>query len=244
VNAYTIGDYWLCKGVDESSYPYKPLNPTNIFYDTDERVCFLFVLEYVTTSHNIIIKWYDPEDRLFRTGNDQVPDPRSEGYDYWENYSYYYYLIIKDDDAADLPGQWRVEVYIDDKKEFMENFEIRSTSTTSTTTEPAATTISSPTHPSVPRRIVPQEEMSTTSIITSTSQEEGKIEQSNFLSNSMYLAIIALAVIIVMFFIVLTRRKRMIKPRQIGISNKYCMNCGELVDAEETFCGSCGQKVD
>ncbi|WP_455368849.1 zinc ribbon domain-containing protein [[Eubacterium] cellulosolvens] len=245
VNAYTIGGYWLCKDVDESSYPHKPIEPTTVFYDTDERVCFLFILEYVTTSHNLIIEMYDPENNLFYTEQDLIPDPRSEGYDSWTDYSYYHYLVVKGDDAADMPGQWRIEIYIDGKKEFVENFEIRSTTpattTTATTTPTVTPTTSSPPPAPPPRRIEPHEEMQI--INSTTTQQEEKIEQPNFLSNPMYLIMIILAVIVVIIFIFLAKRKKPITPQQMEISNKYCMKCGEPLEAEETFCGSCGKKV-
>src|SRR4030042_4360638 len=132
VNAYENGVYWLCKDVDKSNYPYEAIDPTTIFYDTDEHVCILFSIEYVQTSHSIIIKWYDDEDKLFDTINDQIPHPSSGGYAYWATYSHFKCLPIKGEDAADLPGQWKVELYIDGNKQVTEFFEIRSTITTTT----------------------------------------------------------------------------------------------------------------
>ena len=128
-NAYTIGNHLICKGIDKSGEMWKPIDPTTIFYDTDEEVYLFVHFEYVTTSHSIIVKWYDPEDKLYGTNNDQIPNPKLEGYDYHEYYQMYWSLYIKDYDAADLPGQWRVEVFIDGNKEFTDFFEIRSTTT-------------------------------------------------------------------------------------------------------------------
>ena len=100
----------------------------------------MFSVDYVTTSHSIIIKWYDDEDKLFDTINEQIPHPNSGGYTYWTSYSYFNCLPIKGEDAADLPGQWKVELYLDGNKEVTEFFEIKSTTTTTTTTTTPTTT--------------------------------------------------------------------------------------------------------
>lgn len=245
-NAYTIGSYWLCKDVDESSLPHKPIDPTAVFYDTDERVCFLFILENVPTSHDLIMKYYH-EDKLFDTDYNKIPDPSSEGYEYWAHFSYNHYLPVKGDDAADLPGQWRIEVYIDGKKEFMESFEIRSTTTATTTpdTTTTPTTTSSPPPAPPPRRIEPQEEALITSNLTSTThQEEEKTEPSNFLSNPMYLIMIFSTIIIVTIFIFLAKRKKPIISNHMEVSNTRCMHCGEPLEPEDPFCGSCGKKIE
>lgn len=245
-NAYTISNYWICKDVDESVSPPKPIDPTTIFYDTDEEVYLLFILEDVTISRSIIVKWYDPEDKLFDTFQHQLPDPRSEGYDYWIDYSYYDYLFIKDDDPADMPGQWKVEVYIDDNKEFTELFEIRSTTTTPTTTTTSSPT-HSPTSPTLtPSPILPEEEMSTTITLTSTpnQEEEKQVEQSSFLSNPLYIMLIVLSIIVIITLIVIYKRKKPITSQTQQIPNKHCINCGALAQPGEIFCGSCGKRVE
>jgi hypothetical protein len=246
-NAYSNGIYWVCKDVDTSAYPYKPIDPTTIFYDTDEKICFLFSVEYVTTSHSIIIKWYDAEDKLFDTINDQIPHPRSEGYEYWTTYSYFKCLPIKGEDAADRPGQWKVELYIDGNKQITELFEIRATTTTTTTTiptTPTTTTTSSPT--STPTLTIPQEELSTTTPLTSTThqEEEAQVEQSSFLSNPMYIMLIVLSIIIIIVLIVLAKRRKPITSQTQQIPNRYCINCGALAQPGEIFCGSCGERVE
>jgi hypothetical protein len=156
-------------------------------------------------------------------------------------------LFIKDDDAADLPGQWKVEVFIDGNKEFTELFEIRSTTTTPTTT-----TTSSPTHsptasPTLtPSPILPEEEMSTTITLTSTpnQEEEKQVEQSSFLSNPLYIMLIVLSVIVIITLIVIYKRKKPITSQTQQIPNKYCINCGALAQPGEIFCGSCGKRVE
>ncbi|MFC1507356.1 zinc ribbon domain-containing protein [Thermoproteota archaeon] len=242
-NAYENGVYWLCKDVDESDYPYKPIDPTTIFYDTDEEVCFLFSVDYVTTSHSIIIKWYDDEDKLFDTINEQIPHPNSGGYTYWTSYSYFNCLPIKGEDAADLPGQWKVELYLDGNKEVTEFFEIKSTTTTTTTTP---TTTSNTTHSPTPTPIMPEQEMTiTTTPTTTTHQEEEKqVEQSSFLSNPMYIMLIVLSVIVIIILIVISKRKKPMTSQTQQIPNRYCINCGAPAKSGEIFCGSCGKRVE
>jgi hypothetical protein len=255
-NAYENGVYWLSKDVDDSTYPYEPINPTTIFYNTDEYVCFLFNIEYVTTSHNIIIKWYNDEDKLFDTMNDQIPHPNTEGYEYYTSYDYYECLHIKGEDAADLPGQWKVELYIDGSKQVTEFFEIRSTTTTATTTTPTTTTTTtttttptttpSPTQSPTPTPIIPEQEMTITTTPTSTThqKEEKQVEQSSFLSNPILIMLIVLSIIIVIVLIVMSKRKKPMPSQTQQIPNRYCINCGVVAPPGETFCGSCGKRVE
>jgi hypothetical protein len=244
--AYTNGVYWLCKDVDESTYPFQPIDPTTVFYDTDERAYFLFNVEYVTTSHSIVIKWYDSENNLFYTTNDQIEHPRSQGYDYWETYSYYDWVFIKGKDAADLPGQWKAELYIDGNKEVTEFFEIRSTNQTKTTTATTTTATSSPTDSPTPTPIIPEQEMTitTTPVSTTHQEEEKQVEQSSFLSNPMLIMLIVLSVIIIITLIVMSKRKKPMASQTQQIPSRYCINCGAPAQPSEIFCGSCGKRVE
>ena len=253
--AYTIGDYWICKDLDKSSFPYKPIEPTTVFYTSDERVYVLLTLENVRISHDAKIEIYH-EDTLFNTSHYQIPDPRSEGYDFWETFSYYNWLSVKGYASENMPGQWRFEIYIDNQRVIKENFEIRSTTpatTTTTTTTPTTTTTSTPPPAPPPRRTEPQEQIQTTN--RTTTQQEIKTEQPNFLSNPMYLTIIMAAVIIVIISIALAMRKKPVIPekpvtpeqkeiKQTEISKKHCIHCGEPLEIDDPFCGSCGEKVE
>jgi hypothetical protein len=191
------------------------------------------------------MKWYDSENNLFYTTDDQIEHPRSQGYEYWETYSYYDWVFIKGSDAADLPGQWTVELYIDGNKEVTEFFEIRSTTPTTTTTAPTSTTTSSPTQSPTPTPIIPEQEMTITTTPSSTHQEEEKqVEQSSFLSNQILIMLIVLSVIIIIAFIVISKRKKPMPTQTQQLPKKFCINCGAPALSGEIFCGSCGKSVE
>lgn len=65
--------------------------------------------------------WYSPDGDLYRTETVDIPTPSG---DYWPSYNVWSYIYIAGDNAAKLPGDWHVDVYLDGQKEFTEYFSI------------------------------------------------------------------------------------------------------------------------
>ena len=132
--SYSIRSYTTCKGIDESEYPYKQIDPTTVFYDTDEMAICLVILENVYGSHIFEGKFFEPDGKLYDSVNVEVSDPRTQGHDSWTSYSVHFDLPIKGTDVENLPGQWRIEAYLDNQLKFQIDFEIISTKATTQTT--------------------------------------------------------------------------------------------------------------
>src|SRR4030042_3639029 len=118
VSAYEIGVYTFCKDVDKSTDFYKPVHPTNVFEDTDKQVAFMITLYDVEKPHLITLKWFRPDGNLEKTIEETFDDPKSEGYDYWTDYTYDSKIVFQD--KPPTLGQWKLELYIDNKLELSE----------------------------------------------------------------------------------------------------------------------------
>jgi hypothetical protein len=194
--SYSISSYTTCRGVDESEYPYKPIDPTTVLSDTDERVYCLTILENVYGSHTFESKFFNPSGNQYNSSEVQIPDAKTSGYDYWTSYSIRTSIPIRGMEAANLPGQWRIDVYLDNQLEFQIDFQIVSTKTATTQT--------------TSKYVVQTAEwtLSTvmTSAVTNTSTE------AFFLSGNALMATLGLVVIVVIAAVWLVMRSRR-KPR-------------------------------
>ncbi len=65
--------------------------------------------------------WYSPDGNLYRTETVDIPTPSSG---YWPSYNVWSYIYIAGDNAANRPGDWHVDVYLNGQKEFTEYFSI------------------------------------------------------------------------------------------------------------------------
>ena len=92
-NAYSIRSHTFCKDLDTSQYPYKPINPTNVFYTTEENAIFLVILDNVMVSHVATLKWIGPNGKTL-SRDIQMDDPKSEGLSQYTHYSLGFSLPI------------------------------------------------------------------------------------------------------------------------------------------------------
>lgn len=74
VRAYSIGNHTMCKDIDKPPTPDEPIDPTNTFYDTDQQVCLLVILENVDRSYNVYTKWLTPDGDLSKKDDYATPD--------------------------------------------------------------------------------------------------------------------------------------------------------------------------
>jgi tetratricopeptide (TPR) repeat protein len=65
--------------------------------------------------------WYSPDGNLYRTERVDVPAPSDA---YWRSYDVWSHIYIVGNNAASLPGDWHVDVYLDGQKVFTEYFSI------------------------------------------------------------------------------------------------------------------------
>lgn len=65
--------------------------------------------------------WYSPDGNLYRTERVDVPPPSDA---YWRSYDVWSHIHIAGNNAANLPGDWHADVYLDGQKVFTEYFSI------------------------------------------------------------------------------------------------------------------------
>lgn len=113
-----ILDHAMASSVDESTN--EVITRTNAFSSTDSRAYSWLSLGNARAG-TVEWEWYSPDGVLYHTGSVDIPAP-SEAY--WEAYNVWYYIPIAGSDAANLPGNWRVDVFLDGQKLLTEQFTI------------------------------------------------------------------------------------------------------------------------
>ncbi len=95
----------LCKDVLEKN----PVRVTNFFFPQDEKVVTWLRFSYDSAEKlKLDWEWMTPEGKLYHRG-----DVEMEAGSY-TNYRTWYWIKIKDNYASQLPGKWKVIVYIND----------------------------------------------------------------------------------------------------------------------------------
>lgn len=122
----TILDHAMASNVDESTN--EVITRTNVFSTTDGKAYSWLSLGNVGAG-TVEWRWYSPDGDLFSTGFVDIPAPAGA---YWDSYYVWYYIDVAGDDAADLPGDWHVDVYLDDKELLTEQFTIAADAGTGT----------------------------------------------------------------------------------------------------------------
>ncbi|MCZ7357167.1 MAG: hypothetical protein O8C65_09550, partial [Candidatus Methanoperedens sp.] len=120
--SYNIADHTMEKDHEKTS-PYNPINRTTTFSITDEKAESWLRLGNVADSLTVKWEWYTPSGVLFSTSSFTSPDPRTQGYDYWD-YNFWDWTCINGCLASDKIGQWEVKVYINDRYKYSEFFTI------------------------------------------------------------------------------------------------------------------------
>ena len=95
----------LCKDILEKN----PLGETNFFLPQDEKVVTWLRFSYDSTE-NFFLKWewITPQGKLYYRGEVEMEAGS------YTNYRTWYWIKIKGNYASQLPGEWKVRVYIND----------------------------------------------------------------------------------------------------------------------------------
>ena len=116
----SILDDAMASSIDESTSNVG--TRTNDFSTTDSKAYSWFSLANVGNSKAEWI-WYSPDGNSYYTYDSQIPQPSG---DYWETYNLYSSMDIAGSDAANLPGNWHVDIYLDGQQILTEQFTITS----------------------------------------------------------------------------------------------------------------------
>jgi len=95
----------LCKDILEKD----PLRQTNFFFPQDEKVVTWLRFSY-DSPEKIVLRWewITPQGKLYHRGETEMEAGN------YINYRTWYWIKVKGNYASQLPGDWKVKVYIND----------------------------------------------------------------------------------------------------------------------------------
>ncbi len=103
-------DSTFTSGIDENN---QPVDRKREYLTSDDRVYFWVKSGPYDGGEKVEMVWYDPAGTEFYHSESFVDDPNEFGYDYWVDNYQYSYLNIAGKKTENLPGTWRVDLYID-----------------------------------------------------------------------------------------------------------------------------------
>jgi hypothetical protein len=101
-----------------------PADRTTTFsIDDAVAYCWIEIGRDLMGSHQVSWNWYSPNGKFYWTDSrtTQMPDPGG----YFEWYRAWSPLLIRGYDPANMPGKWKVEVFLDGLYILREEFDIR-----------------------------------------------------------------------------------------------------------------------
>ena len=125
---YQFTKHLMAKGV-QSTTPFDPIQPSNIFYQTDLEALTWLNLDKVSDAINVKWIFYEPSGSEYTETTYSSPSPVSSGYPYWNWYKYWGEINIVGNSAANKCGSWKVDVMIQDPsanwvKQYTDYFQI------------------------------------------------------------------------------------------------------------------------
>jgi Caspase domain len=103
----------LARDIDDSGAVGVPREPTSEFNTEDKQAVSFLALENVSGRHNLRWEWIAPTGKVYlSTKKYQLNVDTGK---YLPKVTAWHRISLKDDPAADLPGQWLVKAYIDDE---------------------------------------------------------------------------------------------------------------------------------
>jgi hypothetical protein len=116
----SVIDHTMAIDVDEESY--QPIGVTYSFSVDDEVAISWINFGPVDRSHEVLWEWYSPDNELYSTWSEMLEDPGKDYY--WEEYPIWDWMDIAGYEASQMPGEWRVDIYLDEILITTENFTI------------------------------------------------------------------------------------------------------------------------
>ena len=95
----------LCKDILEKD----PVRQTNFFFPQDEKMVTWFRFSYNSPEKfSLKWEWINPQGKLYHRGEVEMEAGT------YTNYRIWYWIKIRGNYASQLPGEWKVKVYIND----------------------------------------------------------------------------------------------------------------------------------
>ena len=113
----------LSKAIDYRGTKGIPVNRTNTFAADDTKVIASLKLKNLSERHTLRWDWYDPNGNLYHsTGNYPIEPSKDK---YLREATAWHKISIRGERAADYPGDWKVNVYLDNQFITSKAFEIK-----------------------------------------------------------------------------------------------------------------------
>ncbi len=114
----------LSKEIKDSVYYSTPVQPSKVFTPNDKQVVSHVSLANLTGRHYIRWDWYTPNNKIYQsTGNFLV---KASAGNYVKHGDVSHIIALNSSKAADHPGNWRVEIYLDDDLAVIDDFTLQS----------------------------------------------------------------------------------------------------------------------
>ncbi|MBL7104018.1 MAG: C39 family peptidase [Bacteroidales bacterium] len=108
VMSYDFKEHQMCKDVQEND-PWNPINPTNTFYQTDERAITWSRFTDISEEVEVRTEFYEPNGTLYFTFDTIIEDP-GVGY-YYPEYKEWTWIWIDGYSAQNKCGNWILKKY-------------------------------------------------------------------------------------------------------------------------------------
>jgi hypothetical protein len=113
----------LARKIDESGTIGVPKRKTSEFHTQDEQVVALLSFENLYGTHNLRWQWIDPDGNVYvETKNYPLKVDHGK---YLPEVTAWHQISLKDEPAVDSPGQWAVNIFVDDELIESKSFHIK-----------------------------------------------------------------------------------------------------------------------
>lgn len=112
----------LAKDVTNRQTDSIPEEETTVFSPEDPQALMWLKLDEVAGRHTLRWEWYDPYGKLYLTTGDYKVNTDGK---YRPYNTSWHKMAIKGEKAANLPGKWRVKVFLDERPVVSREFEIK-----------------------------------------------------------------------------------------------------------------------
>ena len=123
---FKIAEITLAKGIDDTGPHDILLNPTTTFSTQDPEIISHVKFENLSGKHQFKWEWYDVNDNLYCTTSN-YPLEAKKG-KYVEAGTVWHKISIRGEKAQNYPGEWKVNIYLDDALIAIKPFELKQVS--------------------------------------------------------------------------------------------------------------------
>jgi hypothetical protein len=113
----------LAREIDESGTIGVPKGKTSEFHTQDEQVIALLSFENLYGAHNLRWQWVDPNGKVY-VDTKNYPLKVDKG-KYLPEVTAWHQISLKDEPAVDSPGQWAVNIFVDDELIESKSFHVK-----------------------------------------------------------------------------------------------------------------------